>query len=628
MARVKNNETLNFQIDKLSEAIESMMKGFETLQTPRALDSDMIRVKPKNPMHVGLTGDSDISDPDSFYQETEYDPERLLLYFDRVSMINEDYREYENRRIKQIHDNDVYQNSLKITNILEDICNRIHEMYNIELPFNDLEDFLVALEKIFYKQIDCSLVELHGLILKLCEIIQQEKLLSTKINISDTIISINIKERPRRRFQKPDYSANYDSATEKLLQDKDLPEEIKNLCRVKKNFLVNINLEKMRNMEINSIREDLEQKAYEDDQLKKKLNSQLESFIKISKQFRQKDIELIKLQEKIEVDREEFQQEKQHIEDLEINYLAKVQEIKARISELFPELVNSMEIKPRASVDSSASTGRFSPICPQFRTFTPVSPSINSLESNDNLIALQKELSMLESQPQDNNSQLRIIRLKTQISAIRSNIAMNNSFRRSTGFTGKMSNDHSRNASNSSINEFPICASPIPRSGCSSPIVTDSISANSNKRIAPKPPPTANRKLPAKREGTSDDLDIIKNQLKLQESRLKQREDLLEEKESRLQRTWMKLPNAEELVTLVQKELSYLKIIKQDYEDKYEELNTELLTFAKKTSQIKSKERDLENKIIEAGKEKKALEEEKKIIEQKFESILNLIEKM
>ena len=90
----------------------------------------------------------------------------------------------------------------------------------------------------------------------------------------------------------------------------------------------------------------------------------------------------------------------------------------------------------------------------------------------------------------------------------------------------------------------------------------------------------------------------------------------------------MKLPNAEELVTLVQKELSYLKIIKQDYEDKYEELNTELLTFAKKTSQIKSKERDLENKIIEAGKEKKALEEEKKIIEQKFESILNLIEKM
>ena len=88
----------------------------------------------------------------------------------------------------------------------------------------------------------------------------------------------------------------------------------------------------------------------------------------------------------------------------------------------------------------------------------------------------------------------------------------------------------------------------------------------------------------------------------------------------------MKLPNAEELITLVQKEISYLSIIKQDYEDKYEELNTELLTFAKKNSQIKLKERELENKIIEVGKEKKNLDDEKKSIEQKFESILTLIE--
>ena len=536
MAQVKNNETLNFQIDKLSEAIESMMKGFETLQTPRILDSEISRIRPENHMHVRLTGDDDISEPDSFCKEQEYDPEKMNLYYDRASMINEDYRAFEARKVEN-SDEDNFQNPFQATQILECICDRIQQMYGISLPFNDIEDFFLSLQSIFEKQIDCSLVELHGFILKLCDIIQKEQPISAKINIADTIVNINVKERPRRRFQKADYSAQYDSVIEKLLMDKDLPDEVLNIGRVKKNLLVNINLEKMRNLEIDFIRQDLEQRACEIELLKKKFYSQLESLAKFSKQMRQKDIELIKFQEKLETEREEFQQEKHHIEDLEVNFSAKIQEVRTRILEICPDLVASIEIKPQASNETSASTGRFSPICPQFRTSTPVLPT-RALENNDELSALQRELSMLESQPQDSSNQLRIIRLKTQISAIRSTLAMNNSLRNSTGYIGKMNNEHRRNNSNSSIGDYPICVSPIPRSGCSSPVVPDALLNNGlTKRVAPKPLPPGPRKAPVKQKDPAEELEIVRNHLRLQESRLKEREDLVGEKENRLHRT-------------------------------------------------------------------------------------------
>ena len=90
----------------------------------------------------------------------------------------------------------------------------------------------------------------------------------------------------------------------------------------------------------------------------------------------------------------------------------------------------------------------------------------------------------------------------------------------------------------------------------------------------------------------------------------------------------MKVPNGADLVSLVQKELNYLSIIKKEYEDKFEDLNLELETFAEKNKEVRVKERELESRMIENGRDKKGLEEEKKLIEGKFEAILGLIESL
>lgn len=232
--------------------------------------------------------------------------------------------------------------------------------------------------------------------------------------------------------------------------------------------------------------------------------------------------------------------------------------------------------------------------------------------------------------PQDNSTQLKINRLKTQISAIRSATAINNSLRNSSGSLTR-GLEHKRTNSGSSMDLSQISPSPMPRSGCSSPVVPDSLlnSSLTMKRLAPRPPAPGPRKAPpSKIKETPDEVEIIVNQLKLQESRLKEREELIVEKENRLHRNWMKVPNGTDLIGLVQKELNYLSIIKKEYEDKFEELNLELATFAKKNKEMRVKERELESRMIENGKDKKGLEEEKRSMEGKFEAILGLIESL
>ncbi|OMJ82900.1 hypothetical protein SteCoe_16297 [Stentor coeruleus] len=629
MARSRTNETLNFQIDKLSEAIESMMKGFETLQTPRILDSDMIRVKPPNSMHVGLTGDEDISDPDSFCREPDDEIERPELHLDRLAMITEDFRSFESRKLENSYE-DFAQSPCQVSKILELICERINDKYGISLPFSDLEDFISAFQGVVERQIDCSLVDLHSFILRICEMIQKEQPSCQKFSLGDTILNVHIKDRPRRRFQKPDYSVNYDQAIEKLLQDKDLPDEIKSIGRIRKNLLSTLNLEKIRKMEVDEIREDLEYQMADLELMKKKLLNQLESLSKFSKQLRQKDIELIKLRESLEDTETELKSQRQLLEDKEIKHFDKIKIIKSKINEVCPDITSSVELKPRSSIETS-STGRLSPLVIQVRTSTPVLPMRSSDMTSDELTALQNELAMLEAGPQDSNTLLRITRVKTQISTIRSATAINNSLRNSTSSLSKI-NDHKRNTSNCSSGDYNVSPSPLPRSGCSSPIGPDNL-YNSQillRRTAPRPPAPGPRKAPqkVKEKETPDDIEIVRNQLRLQESRLKEREELIDEKENRLQRTWMRLPNSEELISMVQKELNYLGLIKKDYEDKYEDLNAELVTFAKKTSQLKAKERELENKMIELGKEKKQIDDDKRIYEQKYEVIMNVLESL
>ena len=627
MARVKDNESLNFQIDKLSEAIESMMKGFETLQTPRSLDSDIGRLRPGTLMHLGLTGDDDVSDPESFCKEQDFDPDKIEMYYDRVSMVKEDFRSFELRKAELGYDSEG-ANPYQTNGILEEICKRVYEQCGIALPFGSINEFIAEIGKITEKSIECSLVDIHGLILRLCEILKQEQIMCSKIRLGDSVLSFTIKERPRKRFQKPDYSANYETWIEKLLQDKDLPDEVKTLCKVKKNLLVTFDQERLKNLDLDSMREELENRLSETELLKKKFTSQLDSLGRFSKQLRQKDIDLLKLREKIDSEYSTLSRDKKSFSEQECKFESKIHFLRSKITEICPDLTSSLELKPRASIDTS-STGRFSPLANQLRNSTPVKPA-GVFDQSEELSTLQSELSFLESQSPDSSGTLRMNRLKTQISTIRSSMAISNSLRNSTNSLGRLNNEHKRNASNSSLGEYGVCSSPIPRTGALSPNAPDtSFGAGTSKRNAPRPP--GPRKVPTavvKSKEIPDEIEIIRNQMKVQEGRLKEREQVVEEKENRLQKNWMRLPNSEELLGLVQKELEYLGCLKKEYEEKYEELNNEVMVFAKKNMIIKSKERELETKIIDVGKEKRELEDERRSIEQKFEFVLSLLENL
>ncbi|OMJ75635.1 hypothetical protein SteCoe_25193 [Stentor coeruleus] len=630
MARSRTNETLNFQIDKLSEAIQSMMKGFETLQTPRILDGEMIRIKPNNSIHVGLTGDDDISEPDSFYKGTDDnddDTERAELHLDRLTMVAEDFRSFESRKIE--NNENLPTNPNNLCKLLELICNKINDHYSISLPFTSLEDFISSFHTIIEKSIICSIVDLHSFLINLSLLIQNEQPSTQQLHLGDTILNIAIKERPRKRFQKPDYSCVYDSTIEKLFESQDLPEEIKSIGKLKKNLLVSIDLETIKNKNIDELREDLQSQIIEAEILKKKLQSQIDSLTKFSKQLRQKDIELIKLQETIEETKRQLEDERQGLVYRETKHNELINNIKLRISEICPDMTIVSDMKPRISIETS-STGRLSPLVSSIRTSTPVifmsSPEIIS----DELSALQQELVLLESLPQDSSTLLKITRLKTQISTVRSATAINNSLRNSTNSISRIHNDHKRSPSNP-LNEGPTSPFVLPRSGCSSPIGPENPCNQSFlKRTISKPPVNCIRKSiqKTKENDIPEEFEIIRNQLKVQECRLKEREELVEEQENRLKRTWMRVPKGEELISIVQKERNYLALIKKDYEDKYEELNAELIIFAKKMNQLKAREKEMENKIIEVGKEKKLMEDERKGFEVQYEAILVMLESL
>ncbi|OMJ71153.1 hypothetical protein SteCoe_30719 [Stentor coeruleus] len=629
MAQSKTNETLNFQIDKLSEAIESMMKGFETLQTPRILNDEMIRIKPNNSIHLGLTGDDDISEPDSFCRESDNDDDTEMaeLHLRRLTMITEDFRSYESQKIE--NNENFFTTPKNICKLLELICNKINEKNSISLPFTSLEDFISSFQSIIEKNITCSLVDLHSFLITLSLLIQNEQPTSQKLHLGDTTLNINLKERPRKRFQKPDYSCAYDPTIEKLLEGQDLPEEIKSIGRLKKNLLVTIDLETLRNKNIDEIREDLEHHIIEAEILKKKLQNQIDSLTKFSRQLRQKDIELIKLQEAMEESKEQLEYERQVLIDRENKHNELISNIKSRINEICPDATMLSDIKPRMSIETS-STGRLSPLASSVRRSTPVLSMRSPEFVSDEISTLQQELNILESQPLDSSSLLKITRLKTQISTIRSATAINNSLRNSTNSLSRIHNDHKRFPS-SPINDNPISPFALPRSGCSSPIAHENPCNQSFlKRTVPRPPVNCMRKSLQKTNENDipEEFEIVRNQLKVQECRLKEREELVEEQENRLKRTWMRVPKGEELITIVQKERNYLALIKKDYEDKYEELNAELITFAKKISQLKAKEKEMENKIIEVGKEKKIMDDERKGFEQQYEAIWAMLESL
>ena len=338
-------------------------------------------------------------------------------------------------------------------------------------------------------------------------------------------------------------------------------------------------------METESLREDLEYKYTELEMMKKKFVSQLESLGKFSKQLRQKDIELIKLQEKLEMDKTEVEHEKSKIQEEENKHSSKIQKIKDKVTEICPDVGNSViELKPRSSVDMNTSVGRFSPILAQIRTSTPV---VNTRPpENDELSNLQAELSMLESLPQDSNTMLRINRIKTQISTIRSMTAIGNSIRNSVN-NSRFGLEHKRGgSSNNGENSF---YGSLNRSGCSSPVIPDaSAGTYGSKRMTPRPPaPAPKKNNGAKLQEFNEEIETIRGQFKDYEAKLKEREDMLDERENRLKRNWMRAPNANELMDIVQKETKYFNIVKKEYEKKNEDLNCELVNVAKKAAEHK-----------------------------------------
>ncbi|OMJ93154.1 hypothetical protein SteCoe_3975 [Stentor coeruleus] len=234
------------------------------------------------------------------------------------------------------------------------------------------------------------------------------------------------------------------------------------------------------------------------------------------------------------------------------------------------------------------------------------------------LQSISKEIKELEALlvavPQNaEHIQIRLDRLKTKESNLKSNRVITASLERSSSMSSKLNfidKDRTKTPLSTSKSK-PILESKILKSSNNSNIsLTNSV----------KKPPFIS---PIKTiEKTIEKHDDYQKYLKLRESRLIEKEQDLSKRENMLLNLFNQNSDSISLVTIVQSEQRNMKIIKNDLEKRQKVLEQEVLNCSRKSSELKAKERDILNAIESFD----AFTYQKKHIENRLQFLLSIFE--
>ena len=131
--------------------------------------------------------------------------------------------------------------------------------------------------------------------------------------------------------------------------------------------------------------------------------------------------------------------------------------------------------------------------------------------------------------------------------------------------------------------------------------------------------------------GSSKELDEEENALKkifrVRELKLKEREDELDRDKEKSIDTWKKLPMANELIPMVQKEILELKAAKEKFRRKCEMCERKEVMLVQKIGEMKRQQRELQEKQREVEEFKEKLDDDKTNVVCKLQKLKSDIEK-
>ena len=247
---------------------------------------------------------------------------------------------------------------------------------------------------------------------------------------------------------------------------------------------------------------------------------------------------------------------------------------------------------------------------------------------------LQKRICELEGQYKSlktPDSQEKIQReidsLRNGLTKIRGSNALKSSILNQKKFSGVRSNYHSMTESSLSLKKTTSCGLSIftPKSRPSYAPICDPLRSSYTPKSASHGI-TFNFNEIFPKESDEENKELRKF-LRAQEIKLKEKEEKLEKERDRIMMNWMKLPNANELIPLVQREMMEYKTRSEETEKKMREYERRELELGVKSEEFKKKEGDIDRKLKELTDLKEKLDEERTSVVQKLEKLKEELER-
>lgn len=234
-------------------------------------------------------------------------------------------------------------------------------------------------------------------------------------------------------------------------------------------------------------------------------------------------------------------------------------------------------------------------------------------ENDPEIQILEKEIQGIESQIKEDKKcpesiQIKLDRLKTRLSSLKSNRVISASIERSNSVTSKL-NFLDRRGSGCSVNS-------LLKHNCDpQPLVSNNNINRSAKTFTLNSPKKQVSKALENTEG-------LHKYIKLRENRLTEKEEELSKRENMLINNLTKHPDNLGLVLVVQNEHRNLKILRNDLEKRQKNFEQQVLAQSRKCSELKAKEKV----IFESIEQYEIYLNEKKQLESKLQFLLSILE--
>lgn len=571
-------ESISSQIDRLTQVIQSI--------TNEKLSPDSRIQSSRAPSLDSFIDSRKYSVDSSIYDE------EFLNKLEKTSMAIEDFRSHELRKS--------LNSQSSSTLILELACDQIETLTEDLLKIkNNSENTVENIISISGKQLIIRIKNRpHSFVnKKLIGLNFTNNLSKLKgLNpIKQSSYSINDLEKCMAQSFKDSFSLTFQELT---------PNQINTLT------VCDLETTKLRQQEHQRLIQKLSWQITEVSLVKEQLTNKQQNLAAWESALKEKQAELQKQENKISTQRLILEKDKEILTEQKKSFFQYVEENKKKsgiIKGILSELKNSEKWE-----HEFRSLGLEKKKSAESIVLKPRRSDVKS-ENDPDIQTLEKEIQGLENQVKGDKKcpeyvQIKLDRLKTRLSSLRSKRVINATLERSNSVSSKLSFLDRKSSCVSVSSSFKSSLE-------SQPLLSNNNINRSSKALNTNSPKKQLNKPQENNEG-------LQKYMKLRENRLIEKEEELSKRENMLVNNWGKHPDNLGLVQIVQNEHRNLKILRNDLEKKQRTFEQQVLAQSRKCSEFKVKEKEVQQTFEHFEK----FLNEKKQLESKLLFLLNLLE--